>query len=182
MNNVKYCYICSPARSGSTFFDLLLGGHSQIASLGEFSFLGKNLVLGEKCSCGTLVSECSAWNSAFVHIALKAGVNLKESPYGLKQWDTLSSVVNDHAQQTKSYLLLRKLRSIWMDFRFILPSSLQKHVPILCALKSGIGNTFLMYDSVRDAWGKTWSLTHQKMCIKPCCYIAIGRKAFELYS
>lgn len=34
-------YVCAAAHSGSTLSDMFLGGHSQIASLGELSFLGK---------------------------------------------------------------------------------------------------------------------------------------------
>ena len=65
---MSYCYICSAARSGSTLLDVLLGNHSRVASLGEFSFLSKAIALNQTCSCGESIHKCPAWSKIFYRV------------------------------------------------------------------------------------------------------------------
>ncbi len=151
MNAVSVLYICSAGRSGSTFTDMLLGGHSQMESLGEFSFIGKNLALGELCGCGVLVSDCQAWASVFNQIMQERGIDLRQSPYGLRQWDTCAARIIDHQQQTPTFLLGMKLRSTYMKYRYQLPQKIYQYVPFPPKVVGYIRNTCYMYDIVREA-------------------------------
>ncbi len=54
----RVLYIFSSGRSGSTLTDMFMGGHSQIASLGQINILGKVISLGAKCSCGSELRTC----------------------------------------------------------------------------------------------------------------------------
>jgi len=63
-------YILSPARSGSTFLQLLLGGHPNIVGIGEVKHVlkeycqtqsPKNPAHGDQCSCGQEPRKCPFW-------------------------------------------------------------------------------------------------------------------------
>lgn len=57
-------YIAGSGHSGSTLLDMLLGGHSQVASLGEPIFLVFNSNdhrAMDRCTCGCHVLECPFW-------------------------------------------------------------------------------------------------------------------------
>ena len=152
MTDVRYCYICAARRSGSTFFDLLLGGHSQVASLGEFSFLGKSVALKQTCACGDLVTDCSAWTPVFDRIREERGIDLRETPYALRQWDTRAGQVIDEQQQTRAYRLAASLRNQWLGLRSALPRAIAPPLPAL--LRTGVANTFYLYDVIRETWGR----------------------------
>ena len=147
------CYICSPAHAGSTLLDMLLGGHSQIASLGEFAFFGRSLALREPCSCGAPVPDCAAWSRILERIKSGRGLDLLASPYALWQWDTRAYVRIDPDQQTRAYLAARKMRSAWCAARSALPPHAARHVPLPPSLRRGLDNTEFLYDVVRREWG-----------------------------
>jgi hypothetical protein len=57
-------YIAGSGHSGSTLLDMLLGGHPQMASLGEVIFLtfnATNDTPADRCTCGRHVLECPFW-------------------------------------------------------------------------------------------------------------------------
>lgn len=151
---VKYCFICSAARSGSTLLDMLIGGHSAAVSLGEFSFLGKSIALREKCSCGKIITECPQWSKIFSEILTNRGIDILKSPYALWQWDTLASVNIDRKQQTNFYLALRKMRSIWCDIHNLCTIKEQKIFPLPPSIQKSIKNIQYLYDIVASQWGK----------------------------
>jgi hypothetical protein len=149
-----YCYICSAARSGSTLLDMLIGGHSTAASLGEFSFLGKSIAMGEKCSCGKLITTCPQWSKIFSQILTDRGIDLLKSPYALWQWDTLASVKIDHKQQTNFYLALRKVRTIWCDMHYLCRINKKKIFPLPPSLQKSLANISYLYDLIACQWNK----------------------------
>jgi len=153
MSEVRYVYICAARRSGSTFFDLLLGGHSQIASLGEFSFLGKALSLDQTCGCGSPLRSCSTWAKVFDRIAEERGVDLRQTPYAMQQWDTRAVRQVDRKQQTPAYLLASTLRSKWMSLRTGAPKIGPLQLPMPASLRKGVANSFYLYDLIRESWG-----------------------------
>ena len=153
MGDARYCYICAAGRSGSTFFDLLLGGHSRIASLGEFSFFGKALALNQSCGCGADLLSCAAWAKVLDRLESERGVDLRRDPYAMRQWDARAVRVVDKQQQTRSYLLARGLRSHWMSLRSTAPAAARRLIPIPPSLRKGLENTFYLYDLIRDTWG-----------------------------
>lgn len=151
----KYCLICSAARSGSTLLDLLIGGHSRAASLGEFSFLGKAISLNQKCSCGESIHMCIEWKKVFDYVKQDMGVDLLNNPYALKQWDTRASVIIDYKQQTKLYFIANKIRTVWCDVYFELMYNKCLRIALPKSLREGISNSAYLYDVVSAEWDKS---------------------------
>jgi hypothetical protein len=154
MSGPLHCFICSAARSGSTLLDMLIGGHPRAVSLGEFSFLGKALALGQECSCGAKVSNCPEWSPVLERIAREKGVDLRTDPYALWQWDTRAGTLIDRKQQTRAYLFGSKLRSLVCDLRYRLPPGHALRPPLPERLATGCGNTDYLFDVVAAQWGK----------------------------
>ncbi|MES9876153.1 MAG: sulfotransferase [Candidatus Sedimenticola sp. PURPLELP] len=149
-----YCLICSAARSGSTIFDMLLGGHPDATSLGEFSFLGKALALDQQCTCGQLVRDCSAWKRVFDRVALERGDDLRDNPYSYRQWDTRASVIIDECQQTLRYIATAKLRALRCDLRYFLNKHKVLRPRLPSVLASGVENTAYLYEIIAQEWNK----------------------------
>jgi hypothetical protein len=59
----RLAYILSASHSGSTLLSMLLGAHSQIATIGEMKLAAG--AMGDlhqyRCSCGRLIQECGFW-------------------------------------------------------------------------------------------------------------------------
>ncbi|MCG2587058.1 sulfotransferase [Rhodohalobacter sulfatireducens] len=62
-----YIYILGRGHNGSTVFNLLLGNHPDIESLGEFSS-GFQRFQTETCSCGSKLQECKLWSRVFSNL------------------------------------------------------------------------------------------------------------------
>lgn len=152
MSLVKQVFVCSSPRSGSTFLDMVLGGHSQIASLGEFSFLGKVISLNETCGCGEPISSCEHWSRVFERVKAEKGVDLLKDPYGLWQWDTRAVQAIDSNQQTSAYLRAASLRAVWLAVREEFGSSIRSLLPLPSSLKQGLANTLYLYDVIHEQW------------------------------
>lgn len=133
---------------------MLLGGHSQIASLGELSFLGKVLTLDESCGCGQPITRCDAWGTIIDRIKTERSIDLRKTPYALWQWDTRSVHVTDHAQQTPSYLLASRARNLWLRAREYSPAAIRTVMPLPPSLARGLENSLYLYDVIRDQWDK----------------------------
>ncbi len=166
MSEVKQVFICSAPRSGSTFLDMLLGGHPDIASLGEVSFLGKVLTLGELCGCGEPVNRCETWGAIFDRIKAERSIDLRDTPYGLWQWDTRGVNVIDHQQQTRRYLLAASARQFWLTARENSPDILRALMPLPPSLSKGLNNTLYLFDVIRDQWGKQLIVDSSKNLFK----------------
>ncbi len=162
---VKCVFICSAARSGSTFTDMLLGGHSQMASVGEFSFLGKCLSLDEECSCGAALKQCSQWKKVFDRVREDKGVDLLNAPYALKLWDARAVIKVDKAHQTPAYLLECKARKFFQHLKYSNPL-LEQFIPLAPSLKQSLDNTFYLYDLIREAWGIDVIIDSSKSALK----------------
>jgi len=147
-----YLYICSAARSGSTLLDMLIGGHSSCASLGEFSFLGKAIKLDQTCGCGDKVRSCPAWAKVLARVKTEKGIDLLQNPYSLRQWDTHASVRIDHEQQNFLYTKMVKIRSLMCKIRYGSEGSYR--LPLARSLAKGIENTIYLYDVILDEWQK----------------------------
>ncbi len=154
MSDISYCYICSGVRCGSTLLDMLIGGHSRVASLGEFAFFGKAIALDQTCSCGSPMSTCASWDKVIRRIEADCGVNLRDDPYALRQWDTRASTKIDPSQQTMLYLAMTKLRTAMCDLRGHLPKSFPAALPYPRSLSVGIDNAFYLSGVVRQEWDK----------------------------
>ena len=135
--------------------DLLIGGHSKLASLGEFSMLGKAITLQQPCTCGDLVGSCPAWARVFDAVAAKHNIDLRDAPYGLEDWYARASTVIDHNHQTPLYVAKAKLASLLCDLRFSAPPGSRLGIPLQPRLRSAISNASLLYSAIASSWGKT---------------------------
>lgn len=133
---------------------MLIGGHSDAASLGEVSFLGKAIALRQDCSCGQKVIDCREWGKIFTHVNARRGIDLLKHPYALRQWDTRAGVLIDRAQQTRCYLLGAKVRSAWCDLRYWLRAKGTIRLRLPLSLERGVNNTLYLYEVVRSEWNK----------------------------
>jgi len=135
--------------------DLLLGGHSKCASLGEFSFLGKAVALDQSCSCGAPITRCEAWTGVFRRVREELGVDLLADPYALPQWDTRASVIVDRRQQTALYLAMARLRTAICDLVYSAQAhGLNPGIAIPKYLRRGVANTLALYAIIGREWGK----------------------------
>ncbi len=70
----KTVFIASLSHSGSTLFDMILGGHSKFIGLGELALVSRNIqtkakdIRTNQCSCGAPAHECSFWGDALSEI------------------------------------------------------------------------------------------------------------------
>lgn len=161
----KYIYICAAARSGSTLLDMLLGGHSQGESLGEFSFLGKAIALKQECGCGAPMISCSQWDKVYSKVLLEKGIDLKIDPYGMRQWDTRATVKIriDKDQQTRKYIFFSKVRNALVRLHFRLK---WLNLPMPSSLTKGIENTAYLYDAVLETREKSFIVDSSKNFLK----------------
>jgi len=133
---------------------MLLGGHAGIASLGEFSFLGKAIALNQQCSCGLSMSECAAWDGIVRSVIRRTGMNLRNHPYALRQWDTRAKVLVDARQQTKAYVVSAQARALLCDARYRGRPGSAWRVPLAPSLRKGVANSMLLYDLILEEWRK----------------------------
>ncbi len=166
MADIKQVFVCSAPRSGSTFLDMLLGGHSHVASLGEFSYLGKVLALNETCGCGSTVRDCENWALVFDRVAADKGIDLRQDPYALWQWDTRAMRVIDHQQQTRAYLLASKLRGAWLNLREKPANPIRRAMPLPPRLSQGLQHCLYLYDVLGAVWGKQILIDSSKNLFK----------------
>jgi hypothetical protein len=66
---LRVTYLAGSGHTGSTLLAILLGAHPQVVSVGETSIKPKIRRRGDgavqKCSCGTMIAECSFWRRVF---------------------------------------------------------------------------------------------------------------------
>ncbi|MGH8547097.1 MAG: sulfotransferase family protein [Methylococcales bacterium] len=150
LSTARYVLLCSAARSGSSLLDMLLGSHSLVESLGEFSFLGKAIARNEACSCGLRIRECRNWQRVFDRVREEKGIDLLEAPYAMRQWDTYMDNSNaDFNQQTRTYSLRRKVRKVRTLVHFSSPV-FSRLVPLSPQLRQGVENAIYLYEVIRS--------------------------------
>jgi hypothetical protein len=148
-------YICSASRSGSTLTDMLLGGHPDVASLGEVNFLGKAIALGEGCSCNEKVCDCPAWSMVYERIREGQGIDMLANPYAFRLWDARAVNKIDPTHQTRSRLLGILARKVWLETRERLPQELRRNVPLPGRLEKALSNKSVLYQTILDTWSKS---------------------------
>lgn len=145
-------YICSASRCGSTVFDMFMGSHPEVASLGELNMLGKALRMQRPCSCGELLVDCPAWGPVFAYLAQTRGVSLADDPYALRLWDARARFFVDRQYQNRRYELAFKLKSAWMIARRQLPRPLADALPLPPGFEGALANKMKLYDAVSLQW------------------------------
>ena len=66
---VKLLYVAGYARSGSTFFDSVLGSHPRVFSAGELTHLYDDAHSGAPCGCGEPLTSCEIWGKVLSEVA-----------------------------------------------------------------------------------------------------------------
>jgi len=76
--NITVIYIAGDGHSGSTLLDIIIGSSPNIFSAGELTFITRDSIFEEYCSCSKLIKECNTWSKIVKTWLEKAPVNLKE--------------------------------------------------------------------------------------------------------
>ena len=76
--NITVTYIVGDGHSGSTLLDIIIGSSPNIFSAGELTFITRDSIFEEYCSCSKLIKECNTWSKIVKTWLEKAPVNLKE--------------------------------------------------------------------------------------------------------
>ncbi len=85
-NPVKVLYVAGSSRSGSTFLDIILGGHPDIRGVGELVYLPRDGWIGSgHCSCGEHAKDCSFWFAVRRAWAERVGVDDVEGYLALQE-------------------------------------------------------------------------------------------------
>jgi hypothetical protein len=165
----KLIYICSAAHSGSTLLDLLLGSHSRIESLGEISFLGQDLAVNNRCTCGAPVRECHVWRAVVERLSAKLGVDIMARPHALPVgYPYVPSAAQagavDWKDENRAHFLHRKL------LLGLYYSRLRFGVHLVDALLRSLHTMFaanlLTYETVRQVLGCDMVVDSSKFYLK----------------
>ena len=60
--NITVTYIVGDGHSGSTLLDIIIGSSPNIFSAGELTFITRDSIFEEYCSCNKLIKECNTWS------------------------------------------------------------------------------------------------------------------------
>ena len=160
----KCIFICSAGHSGSTLTDLLIGSHSRIASLGEVWQLPKNISLNTKCTCGEDIRNCDVWREVVERLNNKLDIDIWRNPYAFNLGYFRAKVVVDRKQQTKIYLLKRKIINALIYLRFKYGLRLSKTVEN--KFFKTIENNFLLYEVMADVLDVNYIVDSSKSYLK----------------
>jgi len=167
---MKALYIMSSPRGGSTLLSLALGRHPDVANLGEVSFIPKLLALDELCTCEETLSECDEWAKVFTELKSISGVDMRETPYGLRLDDVMKYKSGtgkvDYQYQTKYRMLRSKVLGALDTYLLKLPFFVPEP-----SIKQGAKNTVKLYQAAAKAWNKKVLIDASKL----------PRKAIHLY-
>lgn len=150
---MKFLYIVSSPHGGSTLLSHVLGRHPQATNLGEVSFIPKELAVGELCTCGERLADCTAWGEIFDALRASVGTDLRVSPYGLYLGDAIKdkhgSGSVDMTYQTVGRKVSAKLRGA-VDTAALLGAPHRRLLPALTprSVNNSIRNTILLYEAV----------------------------------
>jgi hypothetical protein len=64
----RLVYILAASHSGSTLLAMLLGAHTQIATVGELKATNLGDIHRYRCSCGVPIQQCEFWNHVRQHM------------------------------------------------------------------------------------------------------------------
>lgn len=152
--DLRVLYVCSASRCGSTVFDMFMGTHPEVASLGELNSLGKVLSIGRPCSCGAPRLGCAAWGKVFSRVQVARGIALDRHPYTLALWHARAKFHVDRARQTAAYERVASLKNAWLLLRRALPAALGDALPLAPGVSRAVVNKMFLYETIASAWGK----------------------------
>lgn len=74
----KIIYICGNGHSGSTLLDIILGSPKESFSAGELTFITRDSIMDEYCSCGDKISNCNVWKEIIDKWEAKRKISYQE--------------------------------------------------------------------------------------------------------
>lgn len=77
-SDINVIYIAGNGHSGSTLLDIVLGSNELIFSAGELTFICRDRIFEEYCSCGSTVLECMTWQDIIRVWQADAKITIKE--------------------------------------------------------------------------------------------------------
>ncbi len=76
--DIKIIYIAGNGHSGSTLLDIIIGSSPDIFSSGELTFITRDTILREYCSCGDKISNCEVWSEIMKRWLAKSSISLDQ--------------------------------------------------------------------------------------------------------
>jgi hypothetical protein len=76
--NITVIYIAGNGHSGSTLLDMAIGSSPDIFSAGELTFITRDSIFDEYCSCSKLIKECEVWSKTIKIWLEKSPVKLED--------------------------------------------------------------------------------------------------------
>lgn len=97
-DDIRYAYVASTSRSGSTLLSMLMNAHPNVASIGELGpAYGQYAEIirkeGYPCSCGMEIKQCVFWKKIKDH-CFKAGMDIDLHNFNILLGIGLGGVVN----------------------------------------------------------------------------------------
>tara|TARA_Y100000813_G_scaffold157799_1_gene117947 strand:- start:48 stop:917 length:870 start_codon:yes stop_codon:yes gene_type:complete len=77
-SSIKVLYIAGNGHSGSTLLDIIIGKSTDIFSAGEITFITRDSIFDEYCSCHKLIKDCRIWSSIIKIWQETSVINIKE--------------------------------------------------------------------------------------------------------
>lgn len=110
---MKYIYVASHGRSGSTLLELLLNRQPQITALGEIEKLNLQFARDEhgkypgRCSCGAHPAECDIWSKALEGFTNQFGATFAKNPFCFRVSDI--GLEEDWGKRALGHWMFRKV-------------------------------------------------------------------------
>lgn len=161
---IKYVFICAAGHSGSTLLDLILGSNEKAVSLGEITYLPKNIALGNPCMCGKLICNCTLWGAAIKKLNNENNLDIVSNPYRFNLGYVDARTVTDRSHQTPIYNIVRE---IFHGLQYLYLRYGMKFIkPLLYKIDEGLHNNFILYDAVKAVSGCSHIIDSSKTYLK----------------
>lgn len=76
--SIQVIYIAGNGHSGSTLLDMILGSNEGCFSAGELTFITRETIMKEYCSCKKMISKCEVWSEVFKIWGAKREISYNE--------------------------------------------------------------------------------------------------------
>jgi hypothetical protein len=76
--SITVLYISGNGHSGSTLLDIIMGESPSVFSAGEITFITRDSIFDEYCSCNALIRDCTVWSSIIKIWQESSEINIKK--------------------------------------------------------------------------------------------------------
>lgn len=161
---VQCLYICGAGHSGSTLLDMLLGSHSQIASLGEVINLPMDWATNNRCTCGANVRECALWSGVVREFERRDGIDITAKPYALNLGPIYAAVGDSRV--TGGWYRARRRLGAALHYLELRSGAFGALRPLLRRTHAGLENNLALYDMVGKRLGADFVVDSSKVYTK----------------